>query len=69
MHWLSHVIVALATTGLRIGELAELRWSDVHFDKGMILLQIRRVGRDARKGMKRVKLSRIAIVVCQFMMN
>ena len=29
LHWLGHVVIALATTGLRIAELAGLRWTDV----------------------------------------
>jgi hypothetical protein len=27
--WLGHVIIALACTGLRISELASLRWTDL----------------------------------------
>jgi integrase len=38
LFWLGEVIVALATTGLRISELAELRWTDLHFDSNMIHL-------------------------------
>lgn len=36
--WLADVVVALSFTGLRIGELAELRWQDVDVDKGVIRL-------------------------------
>lgn len=36
--WLRDVIVALATTGLRISELASLRWADFDFAKKMIRL-------------------------------
>lgn len=36
--WIAQVILALATTGLRISELAALRWSDVDFEGGMIRL-------------------------------
>jgi integrase len=36
--WLADVIVGLATTGLRISELACLRWSDVADGTGMIVL-------------------------------
>jgi integrase len=32
LHWLGHVIVGLAYTGLRIGELAQLRWPDVDLE-------------------------------------
>jgi integrase len=38
MAWLGDVILALATTGLRISELAGLRWSDIDLDGGMIRL-------------------------------
>ena len=34
--WLGAVIVALAHTGLRIGELANLRWSDVDLNRRII---------------------------------
>ncbi len=36
--WLRHVIVALATTGFRISELAQLRWPDVHLEEGVLHL-------------------------------
>jgi integrase len=36
--WLAGVILALATTGLRISELSGLRWSDIDLDGGMIRL-------------------------------
>ena len=34
--WLGGVVVALACTGMRISELAALRWSDVDFDRNVI---------------------------------
>ena len=34
--WLANVIIALAHTGLRISELAGLRWSDVDFNSNTI---------------------------------
>jgi integrase len=36
--WLADVIVALACTGLRIAELAGLRWSDIDLAKGLLTL-------------------------------
>jgi len=36
--WLHDVIVGLACTGMRIGELASLRWSDLDLDKQVIQL-------------------------------
>ena len=47
--WLGDVIVALATTGLRIGELVELRWSDVDLGAGVIVLADNRHSGRARK--------------------
>lgn len=32
LHWLREVIIALSCTGLRISELASLKWSDIRFD-------------------------------------
>jgi site-specific recombinase XerD len=37
--WLGDVLVALATTGMRIGELAALRWGDVDLPSGTIQLR------------------------------
>ena len=34
--WLGQVVVALACTGMRISELASLRWSDVDFDRNVV---------------------------------
>jgi integrase len=36
--WLAQVVTALATSGLRIGELAKLRWSDIDFPSNTIRL-------------------------------
>ena len=36
--WLAYVVVGLATTGLRIGELACLRWSDIDIARNLIVL-------------------------------
>lgn len=38
LHWLADVVVALSFTGLRIGELAALRWVDIDLDKGLLRL-------------------------------
>lgn len=38
LSWLREVIIGLAATGLRISELASLRWSDVDLRKGFITL-------------------------------
>ncbi|MBL8797083.1 MAG: tyrosine-type recombinase/integrase [Planctomycetia bacterium] len=51
--WLAGVIVALACTGLRIGELASLRWSDVDFRSNTILLT------DERASNRRKKLGQV----------
>ncbi len=50
LHWLNAVIVGLACTGMRIGELASLRWSDVDFQAKTILLT------DERASSRRKKL-------------
>jgi integrase len=36
--WMGEIIVALAATGLRISELASLRWSDINLEDNLILL-------------------------------
>jgi len=36
--WLGDIITGFACTGLRISELAELRWSDIDFDNGQLRL-------------------------------
>ncbi len=38
LHWLHDVVTTLAFTGLRIGELIALRWSDIDLASGMIEL-------------------------------
>jgi len=39
LHWMADVVTALARTGLRIGELCALRWSNVDFERGVIHLR------------------------------
>jgi integrase len=39
LHWLADVVTALARTGLRIGELSALRWSNVDFERAVIHLR------------------------------
>lgn len=36
--WIRPILVTLATTGMRIGELTALRWRDVDFDAGVITI-------------------------------
>jgi integrase len=38
LQWLGHVVAILACTGLRMGELASLRWSDIDFTEQMLRL-------------------------------
>ncbi len=50
LRWLACVVVFLATTGLRISELASLRWSDINMTSNIITLpdNSRRGNRDQR---------------------
>ncbi|QOV90968.1 tyrosine-type recombinase/integrase [Humisphaera borealis] len=43
LHWLGYVLVGLATTGLRIGELASRKWSDFDLENGVIRLSDHRL--------------------------
>jgi len=47
LKWLADVVIALATTGFRISELAGLRWSDVDRDRSV--LRLTDTTRQARK--------------------
>lgn len=47
--WLANVIIALAHTGLRISELAGLRWSDVDLGTGTIRVMDERSSKRKRK--------------------
>src|SRR5262245_18706371 len=53
LHWLAAVIIGLACTGMRIGELSSLRWSDVDFNSRTILLT------DERASSRRKKLGEV----------
>lgn len=53
--WLADVIVALANTGLRISELAALRWSDVNLELGMIAVSNDASGSVANPERRRTK--------------
>ncbi len=47
--WLAHVIGVLAHTGLRIGELASLRWSDLDLERNTIRVADERFSRKRRQ--------------------
>jgi integrase len=58
LHWLADVVVALATTGLRIGELAGLRWSDIDLEGGTLrLTDTSRRTRRSKRGQARTTKS------------
>jgi integrase len=48
-HWLAYVIIALAHTGMRIGELAGLRWSDVNLTQNTIRVADERASQRKQK--------------------
>jgi integrase len=56
LRWLRDVIVALATTGLRIGELLSLRWQDVDFASNTIRLT------DERSSSRKQKLGNVRTI-------
>lgn len=58
--WLGDVVVALAFTGLRIGELAALRWSDIDLAKKVIRLTdtTRRSRKSKRQDVRTTKTHR-----------
>lgn len=53
LDWLGDVLTALACTGMRISELASLRWSDVDLENNMITLTDKSASRVRRKDGKR----------------
>lgn len=58
--WLAGVITALASTGLRISELASLRWTDLDFVNNVLLLtdESTRAARSAQETRRETKSSR-----------
>jgi len=60
LKWLADVATALATTGLRISELAALLWSDIDLDHGLIRLtdDSRRARRSERENARVTKSHR-----------
>jgi integrase len=57
LSWLRQIIIALAATGLRISELASLRWSDVNMDAGLVSLTDETTKRSRRGKEKRTTKS------------
>jgi integrase len=56
LNWLADVILALAHTGLRIGELVGLRWSDIDYEENLIRVVNDSPGAAARpSGRRRTK--------------
>ena len=54
--WLADVILALSRTGMRISELADLRWSNLNFDLWVITLRDKsRSRRKKSRGHRRPK--------------
>jgi integrase len=60
LHWLAAVVVALAVTGLRISELAGLRWTDIDLVLGILRLTdtTRRSRKSERKEARSTKSHR-----------
>jgi integrase len=50
LNWLGNIVFVLAHTGLRIGELCNLMWSDIDFDLGDGVLHVRDESGDAIAG-------------------
>lgn len=57
LEWLASVITGLACTGLRISELAALRWSDIDIERGMLTLTDES-GMGSGKGNRQLKSGR-----------
>jgi integrase len=52
LSWLRHAIVALACTGLRIAELASLRWADLNLEAGQLSLTDESGRSTSKQGLK-----------------
>lgn len=53
LNWLGDTLASLACTGMRISELAALRWGDIDFDKNLITLRDETASRKRRQSKKR----------------
>lgn len=60
LRWLAHVVIALATTGLRISELSGLRWQEVDLERQVLHLRdtSRRSRRSTRQDARTTKSHR-----------
>lgn len=56
LNWLADIIVALTTTGVRIGELAALRWTDVDMEANVLKLT------DERYSQRRRQLGNVRLI-------
>jgi integrase len=62
--WLGHVLFALAHLGVRISELAALRWSDVNLAQGFVRIADERASsRKTRAGTARTTKGRRSRVI------
>jgi integrase len=57
LNWLGDIIICLACTGLRISELASLRWSDIDLEEGMLRLTDETMVKKKSKASKRTTKS------------
>ncbi len=58
LKWLADAILALATTGMRIGELIAMRWTDIDLASGAITVPDNRHGGLRRKRGKTVRTTK-----------
>ncbi|WP_291166498.1 site-specific integrase [Gimesia sp.] len=57
LNWLGDIIICLACTGLRISELASLRWSDIDLEEGILRLTDETMIKKKSKASKRTTKS------------